>query len=241
MQNIYTSGQYLDSTATWHAEDSDWKAGHILRLLDRNNLSPGTVIDVGCGAGGILRALARAPKFTQAHLLGYDISPQAIELAKQSEYPNLSFRCGDALAEGVADPIDLLLAIDVFEHVPDYMGFLEKCRAVSTYQIYHVPLEIHVSAVLRESVTKGRYSVGHLHYFTPRSALEVLRDTGHDVLDSFFTDQAVALFRTHPSVKKALANVPRWILSRFSPAIASRILGGYSLMVLTRAATADNA
>ena len=237
MSNIYTTGAYLESTETWHSEDSEWKAGYITQILTRNNVAPGTVVDVGCGAGRILSALSQGAEFQQAKFLGYDISPQAIELARPLQRSNLQFRCGNAVSGDLDAHFDLLLAIDVFEHVRDYMAFLERCRELATYQVYHIPIEIHVSAVVREAVTKGRYTVGHLHYFTPASALAVLRDTGHEILDSLFTDQAVGLFRTHPTLTKAVANVPRWLISRVSPAMASRLLGGYSLLVLTRSAT----
>jgi hypothetical protein len=126
------------------------------------------------------------------------------------------------------------LVIDVFEHVPDYMGFVEKCRKKAAYKIYHVPLDIHVSSVLRNAFVRSRYTIGHIHYFTADSALGCLRDTGHEIIDCVYTNIAFGLFREHPSLKKAIANVPRWLLSRFSVPLAARILGGYSLLVLTR-------
>ena len=35
MENIYTSGQYLETTQTWHAEDSPWKAKQIKAIIDK--------------------------------------------------------------------------------------------------------------------------------------------------------------------------------------------------------------
>ena len=99
--------------------------------------------------------------------------------------------------------------------------------------MYHIPLDIHVSAVLRASFLKARVSVGHIHYFTAESALATLTDTGHKILGSFYTDGGTALASQNPSWKRSLANVPRRLISLASTAWAARLVGGYSLMVLT--------
>jgi hypothetical protein len=234
MDSIYTDGRYLDHTGTWHAEDSAWKAGHIVRMFEKHQLPVRTIVEIGCGAGGILDVLSRHPALRESRLSGYDLSPQAITLAQRLENPRVDFHCQDFLAQAGLPVADLLLVIDVFEHVRDYLGFLERCRDKGEYKLYHIPLDVHVSSVARGTFTRERYTVGHLHYFTAESALATLRDTGHEVVDSFYTDGATGLFRQHPSFKTAVANVPRWFISRLSVPWAARLLGGYSLLVLTR-------
>jgi len=165
---------------------------------------------------------------------GYDISPQAIGLAKQAEGENIQFYCEDLLSESNAEQFDVLIAIDVYEHVPDYMGFLEKCKQKAAYKVYHVPLDLHVSSVLRNTFMRSRYAVGHLHYFTADSAMATLKDTGHELVDWFYTNPAIELFKEHPSVKKAVANVPRYICSKLSVSLTARVFGGYSLLILAR-------
>src|SRR3974390_3184813 len=56
----YKSGDYLANNPTWDEEDSAWKAGQVLKMLDRNHLAPKSIVDVGCGAGGILASLHNA-------------------------------------------------------------------------------------------------------------------------------------------------------------------------------------
>jgi hypothetical protein len=116
--------------------------------------------------------------------------------------------------------------------VPDYMGFVDKCRQRAKYKIYHIPLDIHVSSVLRNAFIRSRYDIGHIHYFTADSAIATLKDTGHEIIDCVYTDIAFGLFSEHPSFNKAIANVPRWLLSRLSVPFTARLLGGYSLLVL---------
>ena len=63
------------------------------------------------------------------------------------------------------------------------------------------------------------------------TALATLRDTGYEVLDSVYTAGAI----DHPrSVKARLARLPRRILAKINQDFVVRMLGGYSLLVLTR-------
>jgi hypothetical protein len=122
--------------------------------------------------------------------------------------------------------------LDVFEHVPNYMEFLEKSKNLAKHKIFHIPLDLHVSSVLRNSFMRERYTIGHIHYFTADSALATLCDTGYVIKDYFYTNSAIELFTKHPTIKKAVANIPRAVLSVFSVRLTARLLGGYSLMVL---------
>lgn len=234
MASIYTSGDYLATTQTWHTEDSPWKANQLAKIISNNSIYPQTIAEIGCGGGMILKELAEKEFLSNAQFTGYDISPQAIELSKQTHHERVNFVCDDLLSNPEIDPFDLLLAIDVFEHVPDYMGFLNKCREKAEYKIYHVPLDLHVSSLIRNVFISGRYTIGHIHYFTADSAIATLKDTGHEIIDYFYTDGAFGVYRQHPSVKKAIANVPRWVISKFSIPLAARLLGGYSLLVLAK-------
>lgn len=55
VQPIYVNGAYLARNPRWHLEESAWKAVQIRRILRRNQISPATVCDVGCGAGEVLQ------------------------------------------------------------------------------------------------------------------------------------------------------------------------------------------
>ena len=234
MENIYTDGQYLDATQTWHAEDSPWKARQIKKIIDKNKLQPNSIAEIGCGSGSILDELSKQPDLQHVCFKGYDISPQAIEIAKKLKNERIEFLQEDILSEDNEKQFDILMVIDVFEHVPDYMGFVDKCKAKAKYKIYHIPLDIHVSSVFRNAFIKNRYTIGHIHYFTADSAISTLRDTGHEIIDSFYTNGAFGLFKKHPSIKKAVANMPRWLFSKFSLPFTARLLGGYSLLVLAK-------
>jgi cyclopropane fatty-acyl-phospholipid synthase-like methyltransferase len=228
---IYQNGTYLENNLTWNAEDSPWKARQIAKILRKNNITPSTVCEVGCGAGEILNCLANEYG-DQVVFSGYEISPQAFELCKNKERRNLSFYLEDI--KGDSDVFfDIVMAIYVVEHVEDYFGFLRKLRAKGTYKIFHIPLELSVQMVLRNSpILRGRASVGHIQYFTKDTALATLKDTGYEVVDYFYTGSMLDL--PNRGWKANLLKLPRKLCFAIHQDLTVRILGGYSLLVLAR-------
>ncbi len=217
---------YLKETGgNWHLDDSPFKAAQVLKMLDRNQIRPLSVMEIGCGAGGILANLAKQMG-RETSFTGYEISPDAHALSKQFESENVRSVLGEPWGEPRAD---LVLAMDVIEHIEDCFGFLRKVRQQGDYKIYHIPLDIHCSSALRDSFMNAWNSVGHIHVFSRSIAMQMLRDTGHEILDWFYTPGALELgkfkFRTF------LANIPRRILPQ---SLAARLLGGFSLLVLAR-------
>jgi len=169
VQPIYVNGAYLARNPRWHLEESAWKAVQIRRILRRNQISPATVCDVGCGAGEVLSQLQKTLS-RDCNLCGYDISPQAIDRAMSRANERLYFRLADFC--GVQGAwFDLLLVLDVFEHVEDYYGFLRQLKAKAQYKIFHIPLDISLQTVLRkEGLLKRRFLHDHLHFFSKETA-----------------------------------------------------------------------
>jgi trans-aconitate methyltransferase len=91
----------------------------ILPYLSDNHV----VLEVGCGVGVVSEAIV--PRIPQGSLWSCDISREAIELASQwLKEPNVTFRTLDIVREfdvlksWIPRPVDLILMIDVLEHVP---------------------------------------------------------------------------------------------------------------------------
>jgi SAM-dependent methyltransferase len=226
--SIYIDGRYEKLHPSWHAEDSHWKAQKVLAMLRKNQLEPGIICEVGCGAGGILLAL-RANLSHKCNLVGYEISPQAYLRCMDRPYDGVHFVLGDFLEEPVRD-IDLLLCMDVVEHVADYLGFLRKVRARGRLKMFHVPLDLSSQSILRKVPEAVRRSAGHLHYFTRALFFDALQENGYRVVDWTYTPAAIDL--PARSLAMAFAKWPRKLLFKLSPELATRMLGGYSLLVL---------
>ena len=143
MEEMYIGGEYFQKNPAWHVEDSLWKTRQILRMMARNGIKPGTVCEVGCGAGEILRQLQLSMD-RECAFWGYEISPQAFELSESRANERLHFRLADIRTDKDAF-FDLILIIDVIEHLEDYFGFLRDLRPKSKYKILHIPLDISSS------------------------------------------------------------------------------------------------
>ena len=230
MTQIYNDGTYLENNPTWHEEDSPWKARQIKKIIENNALHPNSICEIGCGAGEILNQLSE--QGVGKVFYGYEISEQAFTLCKKKSKTNLTFLHQDLLEEN-AQRFDIVMAIDVFEHVEDYLGFLRKLKEKAKYKIFHIPLDLSVQTVLRLSpMIKVRKSFGHIHYFTKETALETLKDTGYEIIDYFYTGGSLEL--PNREWKSNLLKLPRKFAFAVNKDLAVRILGGYSLMVLTK-------
>jgi SAM-dependent methyltransferase len=229
--DIYSDGTYLTNNPSWHQEDSPWKAKQIAKIIQNNNIHPKTICEIGCGAGEILNCLSDIFD-NKVMLSGYEISPQAFELCKGKQKHNLNFTLQDLFNEKDST-FDILMAIDVFEHVEDYIGFLKKFREKGTYKIFHIPLDLSVQTVLRSTpILKERQTAGHLHYFTKETALATLRDTGYEIVDYFYTNSSIDL--PNRGWKANLLKLPRKVFSLINKDISARILGGFSLLVIAK-------
>lgn len=227
---IYKDGTYLERNNSWHVEESPFKAKYILRLLDRNRVEPQMICEVGCGAGEVLRQL-QSKMGTRCEFWGYDISPQALELSKPRANAKLHFRLSDFAVEQTPS-FDLILVLDVIEHLEDYFSFLRQIRSRGLYKLFHLPLDISAQAVVRRSgMMKRRLDHAHLHYFTKELGLQVLADTGYEIVDWLYAPRSNEI---GPRLIQKLFRAPRSIFYGIHPDLAVRVLGGYSLMVLAR-------
>ena len=229
--NMYTDGRYLQHNPGWGREDASFKTAFIKTLLNRNDLHPKEIVEIGTGAGGILEILAEYPGVVS--LKGYDISPQAIALAGKIGSEKISFHEEDVLQRSDYQT-DLLLVIDVFEHVDDFYRMLRTIKPRSTHFIFHIPLDLCCRSLLKPHILlQQREAVGHIHYFNQEMVEWMLKDTGYTMVDWMFTGSETdrGLDRSfRGSVKKVL----RKISFSISKNMSSKLWGGYSMMILAK-------
>jgi SAM-dependent methyltransferase len=229
--DIYINGEYLRKNPQWGAEDSPWKADQILKIMKNNGLKPETICEIGCGAGGILKSLQEKMD-ERSRFFGYEISPYAFDLCQRHANERLQFSLMDFSREKEVF-FDLILAIDLIEHLEDYFQFLRLIKSKSDFKIFHVPLEMFALAILSRTFIPGqRRSSGHLHFFTKGLVLQALQDLGYEVIDYFYTPGA--LQGNRKGLSDLFLYLPRIVFFSMSPDIAVRLFGGYSLMVLAR-------
>jgi SAM-dependent methyltransferase len=182
---------------------------------------------VGCGAGEVLREL-QLKLDPSCEFRGYDIAPAAIEMAKTRANERLRFELGD-FGELDTPPFDLLLILEVVDHVEDCLGFLRMLRARAEWKLFSFSLDISAQNALRRgALLRKRVDHCHLHHFSEETALAALEHTGYKVVDRAYTH---TLARTPLS---RLARPLRNLAFKCCPGLTVRTLGGYSLMVLAR-------
>jgi cyclopropane fatty-acyl-phospholipid synthase-like methyltransferase len=198
-------------------------------MLKKRNLTPHTICEVGCGVGEVLKELQKLLD-DQSVFWGYDISPQAIASCTPKTNERLHFKLADIRQERHVF-FEMLLVLDVFEHVEDSFGFLRALKEKGENKIFHIPLDLSLQTVLRSNgLLHTRDLFGHIHYYTKETALRTLQDTGYKILDYFYTARAVEM--GGDALRKKMLHFPRKLFFMANQDLAARILGGFSLLVL---------
>lgn len=226
----YQSGEYLVNNPTWDEEDSDWKARQILKIIKKNDLSPTSIVEVGCGAGGILACLQES--LPEVRYSGFEIAKDASRFWEKYNKRNITYTVGDFLQQKDTH-YDMLLLLDVIEHVPNPFEFLKELGSRADYFVFHIPLDLSALSVVREKpLLNVRKKVGHIHYFTKGLAISLLQECGFQITDWFYT--GAAFTSPQKNWKTNLASIPRRLAYGINRDWGVRILGGDTLMVLAK-------
>lgn len=185
--------------------------------------SPATVLDVGCGTGDVIRHLATHDDGSVRYD-GWD--PALPASTSVSGHPRVALHRGDPVVAGARADVGLML--DVFEHVPDDVGFLSAATACAPRWVLRIPLDLSVLDVVRpRRLLAARRRYGHLHAYTRHTALAVVAEAGLVV-------QAWTFHRVPPPTdtwRQRVAEGLRGGLARIRPTVAADLLGGWSLVV----------
>ncbi len=226
----YLSGEYADKNPDWDSGDAPWKANLVDEILKRNHVRPGSLVEVGCGSGAVLAELRKA--YPDTTLRGYDIAPGAANFWPRHSAARIQFEVGDFLAIN-QQPHDVVLMLDVLEHLGDPFSFLERLRPHGHLMVFHIPLDLSAMSVLRESpLLHVREQVGHLHYFTRKLALAMLEECGYELVEARFT--GASLNAPRRSLKTKLAGLLRRAVFALNHDLGARLMGGETLLVLAR-------
>ncbi len=227
-KDIYNDHSYLSNNPTWHAEDAEFKVKRIEKLLNNYPIPFKRVCEVGCGSGEILALLQK--RFPDANSwIGYEISEDALSIAAKKANPGLKFILKDIGLEEQEVTYDLMLVIDVIEHLDNYFAFLDTINQRSKYFIFHIPLDMYVWSLIREGILiESKKRVGHIHNFTEDFIKSILQDHGFRIISQIYTEPVAKV----KSFKQTIVNGARKILFRINPRFCTKTLGGYSIMLL---------
>lgn len=165
------TGNTYDKYASANAVERRIMAG-FFRALDASlpASAPGSILEVGVGEGEVSTRVRR--RYPAARLVGVDLPDE--QLATSWERHGLAGAFGDITRLPFPDDaFDLVLAIEVLEHVADPAGALRELRRVGSSQlVLSVPREPIWRAA---NLARGRYiadlgnTPGHIQHWSKRS------------------------------------------------------------------------
>jgi 2-polyprenyl-3-methyl-5-hydroxy-6-metoxy-1,4-benzoquinol methylase len=147
----------------------------------------GSVLDVGCGSGGVGPGLRRAGA---TQLTGIEVVPDQAELARDHYDAVIAAPVEEALPQ-LKGPFDTILCLDVLEHLVDpeaVMRDLHELAAPGARLQVSLPNARHVSLV-SDLVLKGTFGYTewghrdrtHLRWFTKRDIVDAMERCGWTV------------------------------------------------------------
>jgi SAM-dependent methyltransferase len=243
VKNLYGADDYESNTRNWEDSASVFRAKAFYEAVDKVRLSDqvSSILDVGCGSGGVLMKLSEdyGKKIGNglAKFDGIDLSINAIKIANRL-YPkaaehNVSFSVELIDKNNVGEKYSIISLIHVLEHCPDMLEMLNACEMKAKYLYINVPIEVNLLYTLRRNVLVNQYlSYGHLHFFNEQFFLCWLEKNGFEILTTVYSPD-------FEIPKKGIGyqiiqRLRRWIGVVMGPGIATWLLGGYSLGVLVR-------
>ncbi len=232
IEKRYHDADYLAKNPDWDRKDAPWKAGLVRAVLSDFKVLPSSICEVGCGSGDVLVHLRR--HYPEAAFYGYDISPQAAVFWREHEQYDIHFRQGNFF-ELNHEVYDVILMLDVIEHLRNPFTFLERLRNTASYFVFHIPLDLSAGTVLLgHPLINVRTKTGHIHYYTKDLAIATLKECGFEVIHHRYS--GAAMNSPQCTLTTRIAMWPRRALYALHKDFGVRALGGETLVVLARTA-----
>lgn len=194
-KNLYNTSAYKDNTDNWEDDVSRYRAAALLSALDQAGLSSSidSILDVGCGAGGVLAELATMPGMATVSLSGRDISSIAIEIAealadRKGVANRVKYDVGSVSDIEPNSNYSVISLIHVLEHCPDMLEMLNQCQKVSEFIYINVPIEFNLFYALRSNILLNQYKrYGHVHFFDEPFFLEWLNCNDFELISKVYS------------------------------------------------------
>lgn len=145
---------------------------HTLESLVRTVSSLGvkSVLDVGCGSGENLAALAASGEYD---LAGVDVSQEALTLAS-SRVPSARLMQLDIERAALPERFDLVMSVQVVEHVPDDIAALRHMASMANKYVF--------ISTMQGRMRRSEIAIGHVRNYSAAELRRKLESAGLEVL-----------------------------------------------------------
>jgi SAM-dependent methyltransferase len=250
ISNLYLTDEYVSNNPSLHREDSSWKISKIIPFVDavigRINKKEINVLDVGGGAGLILNAVSShiEKKYgKKVNKFALDLSPAMLEIQRK-ENPDLKKALNESISNTSLNDreIDLVLMIDVLEHIPNPTDALAELRRISRFAIFKVPLENNLCLITKNLITKNRAkakaaaSIGHINFYTFGKLKGQTEKYLGKVIDSSFTNVFDYFLQTkkEKGVMKLCYYAIASLIFKLSPRLCSLLFNDFVMILAER-------
>jgi len=232
-KEMYLTGDYAKKNPTWHLEDGEFKAQEILPYIielvkSKKNCNNFKIAEVGAGTGVVLNSisslLGSSDFVNDVTFTGFEISGFAVNIGKD-KFPRLDLRHEDFLE--TKDHFDLILLIDVLEHLENPDMLLRAAFKSAKYVIVRQPLDNTITAFLKNNYSEYRKTIGHISHFNYKIFIDLMARNG-------LQPKNIHLFAPWERLKlrKKKHSMIKKIVTKINKTFASFIFDGFLLIGL---------
>jgi SAM-dependent methyltransferase len=146
----------------------------ILEYIRNNNLKVDNFLEIGIGTGDMIDSLS--PYFVSG--IGTDIGREAIELAKHNiSDSKIKFELKDIFESQEKDKYQLIVALEVIEHIEDDKGAINKINDLLTEDGKFI---MSVPAHQRKWSIMDRWA-GHYRRYEKKDLIKLFEENGFEV------------------------------------------------------------
>jgi SAM-dependent methyltransferase len=227
----YKSGAYADQHHSWHVDDGPGKALDVwdgcedviadLILQQKTRIS---ICEVGCGTGAVLRSIRalvenKYPDLT-VDTVGIDIADYALDIGRR-EFPENRLISGDFLR--LEEKFDIILFLDVLEHLENPFAFMKQAEKLSTYMVVRQPLQGNIGLFTKNLYPFAIDRWGHIQFFNYHNFQAIAAFCG------WKASKISLVPATELKTNKTRPNVLKSMLNKWNPVLMSLFSSGFYL------------
>lgn len=189
----------------------------------------GVILDIGCGDGFVARAVAL--RFPNYRVIGIDNKYDKKNACKDDQkIPNLEFHKSLDQIDSIIKPADLVMMLDVLEHIEDDESFLRDIVSGNIFNadtLFFLTVPAHQALFSRHDIQLchyRRYSLDELKSLSKKAGISIIRSGNFFFLPILQRIFEICLDKTDFTSESKKIGVSGWEHGAFFTSIVKKIL-----------------